>query len=150
MVCRLQRHPWYNPTRGAKILRSTTFSFLYLQNIPWVERRFMTCALRAPRAMHFVKKCRGWRLPQYPTCLCNICITNCCDITWLNWLLFINKHEQSCIAAKYCILLSNSASVFVVVVILVVTLVVIVLVITFTIVITVEPSHELPQKISTI
>ena len=31
----------------------------------------------------------------------------------------MNKHEQSCIAAKYCILLSNSASVFVVVVVVI-------------------------------
>ena len=44
----------------------------------------------------------------------------------------MNKHEQSCIGAKYCILLSNSASVFVV------TLVVIIFVVTFIIVIKLE------------
>ena len=59
-----------------------------------------------------------------------------------------NKHEQSCIAAKYYTLLSiNSAIAFVVVVIIVVTLVVIVVVVTVIIAITLEPFKELTKKI---
>ena len=62
-----------------------------------------------------------------------------------------NKHEQLCIAAKYCILPSNSASVFVVVVIIVVNLVVIyVVVVTFIIDITLEPFQQLSPKKSAI
>ena len=57
----------------------------------------------------------------------------------------MNKHEQSCIAAKYCILLSNSASVFVV------TLVVVTFVVTFIIVIKLESCQEYqPSKMKTL
>ena len=57
----------------------------------------------------------------------------------------MNKHEQSCTAAKYCILLSNSACVFVV------TLVVIIFVVTFIIVIKLESCQEYqPSKMKTL
>ena len=53
----------------------------------------------------------------------------------------MNKHEQSCIAAKFCILLSNSASVFVV----------IIFVVTFIIVIKLESCQEYqPSKMKTL
>ena len=57
----------------------------------------------------------------------------------------MNKHEQACIAAKYCILLSNSACVFVV------TLVVIIFVVSFIIVIKLDSCQEYqPSKIKTL